>query len=91
MSILKFLLGHLSTAATVRPTRMQHPKLFENRTPRSTEREVLSNFSFFLCLLGVDDRSTQSRGRSVGGGVADLSLVGDYCYRNLLALADNCL
>ena len=34
---------------------------------------------------------TLRRGRSVGGGVAELSLVGDYCYRNLLSLTDDCL
>ena len=33
----------------------------------------------------------RSRGRSVGGGVAELSLVGDYCCRNLLSLTDDCL
>ena len=51
MSILKFLLGHLSTAATVRPTRMQHPKLFENRTPRSTEAGKVEKLSSFFGLL----------------------------------------
>ena len=32
-----------------------------------------------------------NRTRSVGGGVAYLPMVGDYCCRNLLSLSDNCL
>ena len=47
---------------------------------RVLKREVHKDFSFFC---------TRSRGRSVGGGVAELSLVGDYCYRNLLSLMDD--
>ena len=47
---------------------------------RVLKREVREDFSFFC---------TQSWGRSVGGGVAELSLVGDYCYRNLLSLMDD--
>ena len=54
------------------------------------QKEKFERTSLFLC-CGVGDRSTQSRGRSVGGGVAKLSLVGDYCYRNLLSLTDDCL
>ena len=33
----------------------------------------------------------QEEARSVGGGVAEWSLVGNYCYRNLLSLTDECL
>ena len=33
----------------------------------------------------------QEEARSVCGGVAEWSLVGNYCYRNLLSLTDECL
>ena len=36
------------------------------------QKEKFERTSLFLC-CGVGDRSTQSRGRSVGGGVAKLS------------------
>ena len=52
----------------------------ERHGVRKEEDESLPLFSFTL-----------RRGRSVGGGVAELSLVGDYCYRNLLSLTDDCL
>ena len=85
MSILKFLLGHLSTAATVRPTRMQHPKLFENRTPRSTEREVRKNFSFFcVCWAWTTVRPRAGVGQSV-------AVWQTYLWSAIIAIAISCL
>ena len=67
--------AHLqSEDKSAEPPQEQRPRL------RVLKREVREDFSFFC---------TQSWGRSVGGGVVELSLVGDYCYRNLLSLMDD--